>query len=123
MAKTDFPHAFIQNVEHSKSSSAVQGIAHEVQCPDGVRVWEHNEGLRRSGEQPRLGAPRQIQPQLAIDAPHPFIVPAMSGAPRPVHVCPEPPAGSGGAQGGQGLNHWRISPGPAHDGPVVRGSP
>jgi hypothetical protein len=65
----DFPHSFIQNVERPTSSSAVQGIAHEVQCPDGVGLWEHDEGLRRSGEPPLLGPSWQIQPELAIDAP------------------------------------------------------
>lgn len=57
-----FLHAFIQNVARQKSSFAIQGIAHEVQGSDGFQVWEHDEGLRRSGEPPLLDTPRQIQP-------------------------------------------------------------
>jgi len=75
----------------------VQGIAHEVQCRDGVRVWEHDEGLRRSGK------------------------PTLLGAPQLVRVFPEPPAWSGDSQGGQLLYHWSIEPGPNDHRPIVRG--
>jgi hypothetical protein len=51
------------------------------------------------------------------------MVPPMARIPQPIHVFPEPPAGFRGTQRGQRLNHQRISPGPVHDGPVVRGSP
>jgi len=56
---------------------------------------EHDEGVCWSGEPPLLGALLQIQPQLTIDAPHPYMVPAMFGALQPVHVFPNTQRGLG----------------------------
>jgi hypothetical protein len=97
-SRQDFPHAFIQKVACPKSSSAVRGIAHDVHRPHHVRFRDDNQRLAKSDREPLFGPSWQIQLQLVLDAPHPCMVPAMSGAPQPDHVCPDPPAGSGGSR-------------------------
>ncbi len=60
-------------------------------------------------EQPFLGPPGQIQPQVAIHPPELLVIPPVAGIPQPIHVLPEPPAGLRLTQGLECRNDCGIA--------------
>ena len=123
MAKP-FPHAFIQNVQGPKPSSAVQRVTHEVHRPHGIRLRDDDEGLTAPNREPLLRPTWQIQPELAVHSPQPFVIPGMAieVRNRSIHFQ-KPQRLLARHERREGRDHRRIPPGPVHEGPIVRGAP
>ncbi len=115
-------HTFIQNIEGPKPSTAVQAITHEIHRPHHVRCRDHLQRLPEPNGEPSLRPAGQIQPQMAIHAPEPFVIPPMASVPQPIHIFPEPPAGLRRTQRRECLNDRGIALNPIDDRPIVRGS-
>ena len=62
-------HPFIQHVQGAKPAAPIQGVAHEIDSPHRIGLWEHDEWLAKTNRQPLLRPSRQIQAQVAIHAP------------------------------------------------------
>ena len=79
--RQDFAHPFVQEVERSELPPAIECVTHEVHRPTYVRLRAHIQWLDHSNWHPLLPPAWHIEPKLAIHAPQPFVVPALSGAP------------------------------------------
>src|SRR4030095_6385482 len=86
-----FPVGLIEHVERSEAPPAVERVVHEVERPDAVEYRGRREGWRQPMRDTTLRAPRQIEPQRAVDPMHPFVVPGMPVEPEPVETLPEAP--------------------------------
>ena len=96
-------------------------VAHEIHGPHRIGLRHHDERLAQPNREPLLRPPRQVQPELAIHAPEPLVIPRMPIEPKPIATLPEAPATLRRHQRGERRDHRRIASGPVHEGPIVRG--
>src|SRR6266478_6269953 len=85
------PIALVNHVERPEAPAVVEGIDHEIEGPDLVEPGRRHQGLAQARRDPPLRAPGQIQPQGAVDAMDPLVVPAMPSPAQAIETLPKPP--------------------------------
>jgi len=81
----------VNNVEGSKSFPRIKRVAHEVGRPRQIGLGRDRQRLLSALRQSLLCPALQVQPQLAVDAIYPLVVPAML-ATQYLEALPESPA-------------------------------
>ncbi len=89
------------------------------QCSYGIGLGHHDQRLPQAHGQALLRPPGQIEPELAVHAPEPLVIPGMPIELESITTLPEPPATLGGDERGQRRDHRGIPPGPIHERPIV----
>jgi len=82
---------FIDHVVRAEHPPAVERVTHKVDRPHGIHPWLHHQGLALPLRHSPLGPTREIEPQLAIHPPDPFVVPTIALCPQSIVALPETP--------------------------------
>jgi hypothetical protein len=110
--------AFVHHVQGAKRAPCVEGILHEVERPHLVLHDRRHQGLPRDRREPAFVTPGEIQPQLAVHAPAPLVIPPVAAIPQPVKAEPEAPAPILGHRRVQRVDHGRVSLRPINPRPI-----
>lgn len=115
-----FSIGFVDHIQRSEPSTAIQGIVYEVQRPAAVWLARHIQRLARPLRQLLLATPRQIQTHITVHPMHTLFVPAAAIKPQPGKALSEPPAPVAADDGVERLDRVGISLGSRHWPLVVR---
>lgn len=75
-----------------KHFAAVERVPHDVERPNGIQPRFDHHRLALSFRHTSLRPARQVQAQLAVHSPDPFVVPAVAQCPQSIVAFPESPA-------------------------------
>jgi hypothetical protein len=114
------PIALVEHVEGPEAAAVVEGIRHEIQGPGLVEARRRHQRLAKAHRDPPLRAPGQIQPQGAVHAMHPLVVPPMPGPAEAIEAFPETPATVSRDHFVQRGDHGGVPDQPGARRPVVR---
>ena len=100
---------FVQDVERPKPPPAIERVVHEVDRPDLIESRRRDQRLAKPRRHPPPRPPRQIQPERAVHAMHPLVIPRMAVEPHPVEALPEAPAPVLGDESLEHVDHRRVA--------------
>ena len=111
---------FVHDGQRPKPAAVIQRVGHEVERPRLIQDGKRHQRLPNPAGHPALGAARQVQPQAAIHAMHPLVVPRRTFEAQPVVALPEAPAWISGHDAHQRRDDSRIPAARRHRRPIVR---
>ena len=106
--------------QDAKPPALIEGVRHDVERPRVVQHGRRGPRLPQSLGHARLRPSGQVQPQGAIHAMHPFVIPPMALQPQPIEAPPEASPAVIRDHSGQGRNDGGVGTDPRHQRPVVR---
>src|SRR5690606_10205603 len=104
-----FAVAFVDDREQPHPAVVVQGVAHEVQGPGVIELGRRVQRLTHALRDTATRTPRQIEPQSAVHAMHPLVVPCLTLRAQPVEALPEAPATVALDHSRQGVDDHGVS--------------